>query len=113
MKRTFYKILRNSKIESCELYTTLIELEGTINNRPLTYAYHETDAEMLTPAHLMYGYRFDMIPDDLKEKTQMFGNRRKDTDENPKNNINKTGAVLTTTHSSSWISLAQRFPNSE
>jgi len=68
VERTFYKTLRNSKLSSCELYTTLIEIEGTINNRPLTYAYGETDAEMLTPAHLMYGYRFDMIPDDVKDE---------------------------------------------
>jgi len=68
VKRTLYKTLRNSKLSSCELYTTLIEIEGTINNRPLTYAYDETDAEMLTPAHLMYGYRFDMIPDDVKDE---------------------------------------------
>ena len=68
MKRTLYKTLRNSKLSSCELYTTLTEIERTINNRPLTYAYDETNAEMLTPANLMYGYRFDMIPDDVQDE---------------------------------------------
>ena len=67
MKRTLCKILRNSKLSSCELYTTLIEIEGTINNCPLTYTCVETDVEMLTPAHSMYG-QFDMIPEDVKDE---------------------------------------------
>lgn len=58
------KILKNAKQSINELNTTLIEIEGTISNRPLPYAYDEADE--LTPAHLMYG--FDMIPDEFKDE---------------------------------------------
>ena len=50
-----------------ELNTILIEIEGTLNNRPLTFAYEELGEEMLTPAHMLYGYRYDVIPDDVKD----------------------------------------------
>ena len=31
------KTLRNAKVISAELYNLVIEIEGTLNNRPLTY----------------------------------------------------------------------------
>ena len=45
-----------------------MEIEGTLNNRPLTYSYDELGEDMLTPAHLLYGYRFEAIPDDVKDE---------------------------------------------
>ena len=62
------KVLKNAKLSINDLNTTLIKIERTVNNRSLTYAYDEVDEEMLTTAHLMCGYRFDMIPGDVKMK---------------------------------------------
>ena len=68
VKRTLKKVLGNSKLSGVELNTTLTEVEGTLNNRPLTFAYDELGEEMLTPAHLLFAYRFDAIPDDVKDE---------------------------------------------
>ena len=66
VKRGLRKVLKNAKLTSDELVTTLIELEGTLNSRPLTYEYDELGAEMLTPAHLIYGRRLSTLPDELR-----------------------------------------------
>ena len=66
VKRGLRKVLKNAKLTSDELLTTLIELEGTLNSRPLTYEYDELGAEMLTPAHLIYGRRLSTLPDELR-----------------------------------------------
>ena len=66
VKRSLRKVLKNAKLTSDELVTTLIEIEGTLNSRPLTYEYDELGAEMLTPAHLIYGRRLANLPDELR-----------------------------------------------
>ena len=40
-----------------ELSTVMIEIECTLNNRPLTYLYSDEEgvSQVLTPAHLIYG----------------------------------------------------------
>ena len=43
--------------------TVLMELEATLNSRPLTYDYDELGAEMLTPSHLIYGRRLLSLPE--------------------------------------------------
>ena len=48
-----------------ELLTNLIEIEGIVNSRPLTYDYDETNGEVLTPSHLIFGYRLDSLSDDV------------------------------------------------
>ena len=55
VKRCLRKVLGNSRLTFDELYTVLIEIQATLNSHPLTYQY-ETD-EVLTPSHLMFGYR--------------------------------------------------------
>ena len=57
MKRALRKVLRkNAKLTYDELLTNLVEVEGVINSRPLTYEYDETDVGVLTPSHLIFGY---------------------------------------------------------
>ena len=65
VKRSLRKILGNAKLTYDELLTNLIEIEGTINSRPLTYDYNEVDVEVLTPSHLIFGYRLQSMPDDV------------------------------------------------
>ena len=48
------KILGNARLTFDEMRTILVEVESTINCRPLTYEYNETDEEVLTPSHWIY-----------------------------------------------------------
>jgi hypothetical protein len=51
----FKKVLGNAKLTFDELLTVVIEVEGTLNSRPLTYMYEELDKDVLTPSHLIHG----------------------------------------------------------
>ena len=61
VKRVLRKVLKNNHFDYEELETIIVEVEGTLNNRPLTYYYDEVHAEMLTPLHLLHGYRFGLL----------------------------------------------------
>ena len=65
VKRCLRKVLGNAKLTFDELLTTLVEIEGTLNCRPLTYTYEETEVEALTPSHLIFGRRLSSIPDEV------------------------------------------------
>ena len=62
-KRCLRKVLGNARLTADELLTVLMELEATLNSRPLTYDYDELGAEMLTPSHLIYGRRLLSLPE--------------------------------------------------
>ena len=63
-KRCFWKTLRNANLNYDESHTVLVEVEGTLNSRPLTYVSSDDDPEEpLTPRHLMYGRRILSLPD--------------------------------------------------
>ncbi len=49
---------------SLEMLTTIVtEIEGTLNNRPITYISTDIkDASPLTPSHLLHGRRLDSVP---------------------------------------------------
>ncbi|XP_048580427.1 uncharacterized protein LOC116614572 [Nematostella vectensis] len=67
VKRCLKKVLGNARLNCDEMQTTLVELEGTLNSRPLTYEYDEVGAEMLTPSHLLFGRRLLNLPDELRD----------------------------------------------
>ena len=67
MKRCLRKVLSNARMTFEELQTILVEVEGTLNSRPLTYEYDEVGSEVLTPAHLICGRRLLSIPDHAVE----------------------------------------------
>ena len=56
VKRCLRKVLTHAKLTFDELYIVLLEIEGTLISRPLTYLY-DTLEEALTPSHLIVGYR--------------------------------------------------------
>ena len=72
-KRCLRKTLRNAKLNYDELHTVLVEVEGTLNSRPLTYVSSDDPEEPLTPSHLMYGRRILSLP-------EVTGNRQASLD---------------------------------
>ena len=62
-KRCLRKTLRNAKLDYDELYTLLVEVEGTLNSRPLTYVSSDDVEEPLTPFHLIYGRGIISLPE--------------------------------------------------
>ena len=56
VRKSLKKSLRNARLTHEEAMTSLIEVEGVLNSRPLTYVYDEID-EPLTPSHLIMGRR--------------------------------------------------------
>ena len=58
VKRYLKKVLGNAKLSYEELESVLIETEGVLNSRPLTYVYDElTELAPLMPSHLVIGRR--------------------------------------------------------
>ena len=55
VKRSLKKILRNASVTQDKLYTLIVEIDGTLNNHPLTYLGAEEFDKALTPSHLMCG----------------------------------------------------------
>ena len=55
VKNALRKILRKAKLTYEELETIIVEIEGVLNTRPLTYVDDSDLTEPLTPSHLMYG----------------------------------------------------------
>ena len=49
------KTLRNAKLDYDELHTILVEVEETLNSRPLTFVSSDDVEEPLTPFNLIYG----------------------------------------------------------
>ena len=70
VKRCLKKVLGNAKLKFDELLTILLEVEGTLNCRPLTYEYDEIGAEVLTPSHLLFGRRLVSLPDEVCEEEE-------------------------------------------
>ena len=65
VKRCLRKTLGRSTLTFDELATILVEIEATLNNRPLTYVCDDTEglSYALTPADLIYGHRLAKSPD--------------------------------------------------
>ena len=59
------KILGQSKLTYEELTTVLVEVEGVLNSRPLTYVSPNDIEEPLIPSHLLIGRRIMSLPDHL------------------------------------------------
>ena len=57
IKRCLRKTIGRSKLMFEELRTIIVEIKGTVNNRPLTYFYDDMEGifQALTPAHMVYG----------------------------------------------------------
>ena len=56
-KRTLRKSLFRATVTYEELLTLIVEIEGILNCRPITYVYNDEFSEPVIPSHLIYGYR--------------------------------------------------------
>ena len=63
VKRCLKKVVGNARLTFDELLTVIVEVEGTLNSRLLTYVAADDVQEPLTPAHLLTGYRLLGLPD--------------------------------------------------
>ncbi|XP_078366089.1 uncharacterized protein LOC144650313 [Oculina patagonica] len=70
VKACLRKVLGNARLSFAELSTVLVEVEGTLNSRPLTYEYDEVEHEVLTPSHLIYGRKIQSMPDEIAEEPE-------------------------------------------
>ena len=64
-KRCLRKMIGRAKLTFEELSTIVIEVEGVINSRPLTYLSPDDFDQPLTPAHLLCGRRLLCLPDTI------------------------------------------------
>ena len=62
-KSSLKKVLGRTFATLSTLQTVIVEIEGILNDRPLTYLSSDVkDPEPLTPAHLLYGRRIVSLP---------------------------------------------------
>ena len=62
-KRRLRKTLRNARLIYDELRTVLVEVEGTLNLRPLTYISSDDPEKPFTPSHFMFWRRILSRPE--------------------------------------------------
>ena len=78
VKRCLKKVIGNARLSCDEMLTVLLEIEGTLNSRPLTYDNNNPTEEVLTPSHLIYGRRLQSLPklqepeEDLEEGKETY-----------------------------------------
>ena len=77
VKRCLKKTLRNARLTYEELLTLLIQIEGVLNSRPLTYVC-EDGGEPLTPSHLVVGRRLLSPPTEFLVKDPQYKNSQED-----------------------------------
>ena len=64
-KRCLRKMLGRVSLSYKELVTVIVEIEGVINSRPISYISAADREEPLTPSHLIVGCRLLSLPDHL------------------------------------------------
>lgn len=66
VKRCLKKSIGRAMLSFEELRTILVEIESTLNNRPITYVYDDEEGVSypLTPSSLIYGRRTTNLPND-------------------------------------------------
>lgn len=64
-KRCLRKMIGRASLTRDEMLTAVIEIEGVINSRPLSYISSSDLEEPLTPSHLILGRRLLNLPDNL------------------------------------------------
>ena len=63
VKKCLRKVVGKARLSYDELITILVEVEATLNSRPISYLSSEDFEELLTPSHLLIGRRVVTLPD--------------------------------------------------
>ena len=72
-KSAIKKVLGRRHVSLLTLETITVEVEATLNDRPLTFVSSELgDPEPLTPAHLLHGRRITCLPHQLVEMDELI-----------------------------------------
>ena len=82
MKLPLRKTLGKAKLTFEEMETVLVEVEGIINSRPLTYPYDDGIIEALTPSYFLVGRNMYTRADNefpvlIDHTTESMNNRAK------------------------------------
>ena len=81
IKAGLKKVLGRALVTVEELTTVLLEIEATVNDRPLTYVNSDMEeAEIITPSHLLRGRRLRTFPKEIINEEEIsdptvFGSR--------------------------------------
>jgi hypothetical protein len=64
VKRPLRKVIGRTNLSYDELQRLVVEIEGIVNARPITYVYDDTESISfsLTPSHIVYGRRITTMP---------------------------------------------------
>ena len=63
------KVIGRAKLSHDKLFTVLVEVEATLNSRPISYVSSEDVDEPLTPSHLLVGRCLLNLPDSVNCET--------------------------------------------
>ena len=79
------KVLRRALISLPELQTLIKEVQAVVNDRPITFVYHDVnDPEPLTPSKLLYGFSVTALPHPVVDPDEL-----EDEDFNEHDQLNK------------------------
>ena len=85
VKMSIKEYLRRALISLSELQTLIKEVQAVVNDRPITFVYHEVnDPEPLTPSKLMYGFDVTALPHPVVDPGEL-----EDEDFNEHDQLNK------------------------
>ena len=76
IKRALRKILWRSRLSFEELETVIVDIEGTLNSRPLCYVYDDDNLQPLTPSHLGHGRCITDLPARSSYTDECGGSKR-------------------------------------
>ena len=79
VKRCMKKTLGKSRLAYDELQTVLLDIEHILNSRPLCHIFDVEDDDILTPNHIMFGRKLNMINTsvDIDKKEECITKRYK------------------------------------
>ena len=85
VKMSIKKFLRCALISLSELQTLIKEVQVVVNDRPITFVYHDVnDPEPLTPSKLMYCFDVTALPHPVVDPDEL-----EDEDFNEHDQLNK------------------------
>ena len=85
VRMSIKKVLRHALISLSELQTLIKEVQAVVNDRPITFVYHDVnDPEPLTLSKLMYGFDVTALPHPVVDPDEL-----EDEDFNEHDQLNK------------------------